>query len=125
MAARTVNVRTRDNVVHGAVALDDFARMLDDEKRTRGEARSQAAAECPLHAPPSVVSDEWCSATPGPELPRLHRRCATSRALRGRHRLTSKQAGIAGGNGREQQGVGELWGANHRCSAAASPAPAP
>lgn len=36
MAARTVNVRTRDNVVHGASPLEEFALKLDEEKRTRG-----------------------------------------------------------------------------------------
>lgn len=40
VAARTVNVRTRDNVVHGAFGLDDFARKLDDENRSRGSVSS-------------------------------------------------------------------------------------
>lgn len=34
-AARTVNVRTRDNEVHGMHALDDVLKVMQEEKKTR------------------------------------------------------------------------------------------
>lgn len=40
VAARSVNVRTRDNVVHGAVPLEEFAGKLDEERRSRGAVRA-------------------------------------------------------------------------------------
>ncbi len=50
----TVNVRTRDNQVHGERKLDDVIAVLNEEKKTRSlecmfekEKREKAAAEAP------------------------------------------------------------------------------
>ena len=49
VASRTVNVRTRDNVVHGAVELAEFVARIAEER----DARSPGTV---FHAPPDAAA---------------------------------------------------------------------